>query len=177
LNLEEKSIAREYKFKGKIVNVRVDTVILPNGKSSFREVVEHPGAVAIVPIDSGENVFFVRQFRKACEKTILEVPAGKLEAGENPIDCACRELQEEIGMFPHKLDLLSVFYTSPGFSNELIYLYLARELQSFSIEKLDDEFLRIVKIPFARAVEKSINGEFEDAKTLVGLLLARSRLQ
>src|SRR6056297_411273 len=127
--LVEKEISRTYQFKGRIINVRIDKVILENGKETEREIVEHNGAVAILPVDSQLNCTLVEQYRKPIEKVLLEVPAGKLDIGETPNSCALRELKEETGFITNKLISLGHIYTSAGYSNEKIFLYLALDLK------------------------------------------------
>lgn len=171
--LHEKTIQSKKIYDGKIIKVRLDTVRLPDGNESYREIVEHRGAVAMVPLE-GDSVYLIKQFRKPIEKILLEIPAGRLEALEDPEECARRELAEEIGYWPQKLQLLSIFYTSPGFSNEKIYLYLAEGLVTQKAQRDEGEFLEIVKLPLREAVKKIATGEIEDGKTITGLLLARN---
>ena len=132
-------------FEGKIVKLDVETVLLPNGNTAEREIIRHPGAVAILPIDSYENIYFIKQFRKAIDDVLIEIPAGKLEQGEDPYQCALRELQEEIGFTSNKLTLINTIYTSPGFADEIIYIYKAEELIISQLEKDDDEFIDVCK--------------------------------
>ena len=170
--LYEKTISSKSIYEGKIIKVRLDTVQLPNGKESYREIVEHGGAVAIVPVED-DKVYFVKQFRKPVEKVLLEIPAGRLEPGEDPEDCARRELAEEIGFQPLELKRLSSFYSSPGFSNETLYLFLARGLVEKKAETHDEgEFLEVEALPFQEALRRASAGEIEDGKTIAGLLMA-----
>lgn len=164
-------------YSGKILNLRLDEVKLPNGKTSTREIVEHPGAVAIVALNEKDEVLMVRQFRKPVEEELLEIPAGKLEHGEQPEDCAQRELMEETGFFAHSIRYLTNFYTSPGFSSEKMYLYLARNLESNRKLSDEDEFIDLLTIPFEQTLEKIYAGEIRDAKTISGLLLAYNILK
>lgn len=170
--MRERTIAREIKYAGKIITVRVDKVELPDGRTASREVVEHPGAAAVLAVNKAKEAYFVRQFRKAVEKELLEIPAGKLEAGEEPHICAARELAEEVGMAAGDLRLLATFYSSPGFTAEKLYVYLATGLHPVSPSAEDDEFLEPVRLPLAEAVRMARTGEIEDAKTLIALLLA-----
>ena len=168
----ERTIAREIKYAGKIITVRVDKVELPDGRTASREVVEHPGAAAVLAVNKAKEAYFVRQFRKAVEKELLEIPAGKLEAGEAPHICAARELAEEVGMAAGDLRLLATFYSSPGFTAEKLYVYLATGLHPVSPSAEEDEFLEPVRLPLAEAVRMARTGEIVDAKTLIALLLA-----
>lgn len=170
-DLFEKTISSKKIYDGKIIRVRVDTVQLPDGQESSREIVEHGGAVAIVPVENNQ-VYFVKQFRKPIEKVLLEIPAGKLEQGEDPAECARRELVEEIGFWPNELELLSFFYSSPGFSNEILYLYLARRLVKKQITYDPGEFLEVEACSFQEALKRITAGEIEDGKTIIGLLMA-----
>lgn len=168
--LNEKTISSRKIYEGKIIQVRLDKVLLPDGSESYREVVEHGGAVAVVPLEN-EQVYFVRQFRKPAEKILLEIPAGRLEPGEDPEECARRELAEEIGFWPRRLQQLAFFYPSPGFTNEVLYLYLAQELEERQAAKDAGEFLEVVKMSFTEALKKTSNGEIIDGKTMIGLLM------
>ncbi|MDW7652171.1 MAG: NUDIX hydrolase [Bacillota bacterium] len=167
----EKTTASKMIYQGKIINVRVDDVELQNGTHSKREIVEHPGAVAVLAVTDDKRVYFVKQFRKPIEKELLEIPAGKLDAGEGPRVCAVRELGEEIGMAAEELRQIAFFYSSPGFASEKMYIYLATGLKPVDVEKPEDEFLQESTLPLKDAVAMARNGEIEDAKTLVALLL------
>src|SRR5699024_1884075 len=129
MDLFERRIKSERKFSGRIIQLRYDTVELPDGRISHREEVEHPGGVGIVPVTSDKKILLVKQFRAGPQEPLLEIPAGKLEAGEDPKVCGMRELEEETGFRCGNCKLLSVFYSSPGFTDEKIYVYLATELQ------------------------------------------------
>jgi ADP-ribose pyrophosphatase len=170
--LTETKIESQRIFSGKILNVRLDRVLLPNGHESTREVVDHPGAVAIVPVTDDGRVILVRQYRYPVEEILLEIPAGKLDRDENPEDCARRELEEETGFIAGRLEKLTSFYTAPGFSNEKIHLYLARELVQV-VQKLDgDEFIDVEFYSAAELKELVAANAVKDAKTLLGLFLA-----
>jgi len=158
-------------YKGHIVNLRVDTVVLPNGKQTQREIVEHPGAVAIVPqLDNG-NVLLLRQFRKAAEKELLEVPAGTLATNENPRDCALRELVEETGFRAGRLARLASFYLAPGYSTELLHVYLASHLSPGARKLEEDEFIEVFSVPLDGALHWIDTGKIRDAKSIAALLL------
>lgn len=168
----EKTTATKMIYQGKIINLRVDDVELTNGSMSKREIVEHPGAVAILAITAENDVFFVRQYRKPIEKQLLEIPAGKLDDREDPADCAVRELAEEVGMKPNKLRQIAFYYSSPGFATEKLYIFLATELEPADVATPEDEILEPLKIPFSKALSMARQGQIEDGKTLVALLLA-----
>jgi ADP-ribose pyrophosphatase len=165
-DLTEKTIETKALYEGRIIDVRLDTVELPNGKQSTREIVKHPGAVAIIPMTANGELLLVRQFRKALEKVIYEIPAGKLEKGEDPRDCALRELEEETGYKTEVLEKVASFYTSPGFADELIHIYFTNSLVK-GVEHLDeDEFLDLVSVPINAAKEMVTDGRIHDAKTI-----------
>jgi ADP-ribose pyrophosphatase len=168
---EEPTVATEKIYSGRILNLRVDTVRLPGGKTTRREIVEHAAAVALVALDAEENVLLVRQFRKPAESHLLEVPAGSVDAGEAPEAAARRELQEETGFLPGNLEHLATFYTTPGFSTELMYLYLATNLTPARLPADDDESIDVVSVPLGEIAELISSGGVVDAKTLVGLLM------
>lgn len=174
---KEKILSSEYPFRGKILNVRVDRVLLPDGRMSTREVVEYSGAVAVVPLTETFEVIMVRQYRHPVGRELLEIPAGKIEAGEEPEACARRELAEEVGLQAGRLEFISRFYPTPGFANELTHLYLARELTPGAASPDDGEFLEVVRLPFAEALKMVLRGEICDAKTICGLLLTSRILE
>ena len=171
MSLEPTIESRQF-FSGRILNLRVDTVRLPGGRTSTREIVEHRGAVCLVAVDDEDNVLLVRQYRKAVEATLLEVPAGTLEPGEEPMECARRELQEETGFDAEHLETLATFYTTPGFSNELMYAYLARDLRPSPLRSDEDERIEVVPVPLRQIPEMIRSGEIQDAKSIASLLLA-----
>jgi len=172
MNLREETIESREIYKGKVIRVLIEKVRLPDGRESMREIVEHGGAVAIVPVDDDNGVYFVRQYRKPLDKILLEIPAGRLEPGEDPADCAKRELAEEIGFAPGELRQMAFLYSSPGFSSEKIYLYLARNLVRHRLENDEGEFLEVERIPLAEALKMVTDGTVEDGKTITGILLA-----
>ncbi len=176
LILHEKTIESRTIYEGKVIRVRLDRVLLPDGRESSREIVEHSGAVAIVPLDDENSVYFVRQYRAPLQKVILEIPAGRLEPGEKPEECARRELAEEIGLMPKTLQQMAFIYSSPGFSDERVYLYLARDLVPHRLENDEGEFLEIVRLPLSEALAMITDGAIEDGKTIAGLLLAVQHL-
>ena len=166
-------ISQETVFSGRVIEIRVDTLLMPDGKQITREVVQHPGAVAIVPIDTEENVLLVRQYRYAAGQSLLELPAGVIEDGESPDDTAQRELQEEIGYASNNLRALGGVYSSPGFCTEFLYLYIARDLVPSRLPGDEDEDISVETIPMSRVDRLIRLGEIQDAKTVAGLLMAR----
>lgn len=175
-DLNETVIASEAAFLGRLVKVYVETVRLPDGQQARREIVRHPGAVALVPLLPDSTVLLVRQYRHAAGQVLLEIPAGTLEPGEDPLQAAARELQEETGYWPGRLERLTAEYTAPGYTTELIHLFLATELIESRLAADDDEFLEVVRLPFAEALRRVEAGEIQDGKTMIGLLLAARRL-
>lgn len=163
-------LGSEYIYQGKVVSLRVDSLKLPSGRISRREIVEHAPCVGIVALDPQGNVLLVRQMREAVGKELLEIPAGKLEPGENPSKCLERELQEETGYSAGKLESLGGFYTSPGFCSEYIHLYLASELRPSGRGPNPDEISEIVRIPLKQIPELISSGKVYDAKSVAGLL-------
>lgn len=160
-------------FDGKIINIDHATVTLPNGKSALREIATHVGASAIVPVDADMNVYLVRQFRAPLEKVTLEIPAGKLDSkGEDRLAAARRELREETGFTAQSWLKLTDLATTPGFCDEVISIYLARELTCGDTDPDDDEFLNLVKTPLSDAINMCMTGEICDSKTVAGLLMA-----
>lgn len=174
--MKETTLESKQIFKGRLISVRVDSVRLPDGRVSVREVVEHPGAIAVVPVDEEGNVVLVQQFRYAAGDLLLEIPAGTLEEGESPEDCARRELQEEIGCFPGSLEKLFEVYLAPGYSTELIHYFLATGLTPSVAVHDHDEFIKVHRIPLLEALKMIDAGQIRDAKTVAGIALAARRL-
>lgn len=169
--VQEEIIRSERIFQGRVVNLRVDTVRLPNGRLSQREIVEHRGAVAIVPMLSKDTLLMVRQFRLAANEVLLEVPAGTLEPDEPPEVCAARELEEETGYRAATLSPLFSLYLAPGYSQEILHVFLAQDLEKTSQQVEDDENVEVVAIPLQGAVEMVLDGAIKDAKTIAALLV------
>ncbi|MDN4594118.1 NUDIX domain-containing protein [Polycladomyces subterraneus] len=167
--LEEKTIKSQTIYEGNIIRLQVDQVTLPDGRTSQREIVKHPGAVAVVAITDEKKLVLVRQFRKPLEKTILEIPAGKLEPGEDPRVCAFRELEEETGYRAEEMTPLVSFYTSPGFADEIIHLYVATGLQRGEARPDQDEFVELVELTLPEAWQRIADGEICDAKTVAAV--------
>lgn len=170
-NLNEIFVSTEKIYAGKVVNLRRDTVRLPNGKEALREVVEHPGAVAIVPVLPDGRILMVRQFRHPVGKVLIEIPAGKLDVGESPDRCALRELEEETGYRAGFMECRASIFTGPGFTDEVIHMYIARDLVKTSLNPDEDEFLE-VKAYEPQDIRRMIQeGLICDAKTVSGMYL------
>lgn len=165
---EEVTIKTEPIFKGKMISLQVDHVLLPNGESATREIVKHPGAVAVIPL-LGDKMIVVEQYRKPLEKSQVEIPAGKLDAGEEPLKAALRELEEETGFRTENIKLISSFYTSPGFADEIIHLYLAEDLVKGAANPDEDEFLECEAITLEQAQQYIREGRISDAKTIMAV--------
>lgn len=170
MELTEKQIASERVFSGRLIKVNRDTVSLPNGKTATREVVIHPGAVAIAAVTDEGELLMVRQYRYPAGQALLEIPAGKLEPGEEPYDCAVRELREETGATAKDMTYAGYIYPTPGYNNEKIHLYLAEKLTFGQTNFDEDEFLEIERIPLIHAYKMCENNEIVDGKTLSALL-------
>ena len=166
--LEEKTLHSEEIFSGKVISLHLQDVELPNGKQSKREIIKHPGAVAILAITDDKKVVMVEQYRKALERTIVEIPAGKLEKGEEPAICARRELEEETGYECESLELLTSFYTSPGFADEIVHVYLATGLtkKENSAALDEDEFVNLEELTLEEAQQYVQEQKIYDAKTI-----------
>ncbi len=156
-------------YKGKIIDLSVETVTLPNGATADLEVITHPGAAAVVPMKDDRTVIMVRQYRHAVGRFIYEIPAGKLHAGENPRDCAAREMEEETGYRVGRLEPLLSFLTTPGFTNEIIHIFVGRDLSPGTQNLGADEVLEIIEMPLDQAVAHINDGVIQDAKTIIGL--------
>ncbi len=174
---QERTLHSESIYQGRLVGLRVDTVELPSGRETRREIVEHDDVVAIVPLDGKGNVLLVRQYRKAVEKALLEIPAGLIEKGESPLECARRELAEETGHSAEKWEDLGGFYTSPGFCTEYIYLFLATGLAPGKLEPDYDEIIDVVPCPLVNIPDVIASGEVCDAKSVAGLLAVYHKQQ
>ncbi len=167
----EELVKREYIYRGRILNLRLDTVRVSNGDETIREVIEHPGAVVIAAVDAEENVLLVKQYRHAVGRELLELPAGTLEKNESPEQAAPRELKEETGYSAQRWELLTSFYSSPGILTEEMRVYLARDLSAGTSHPEGDEDLQLEKLPLHEALTRVERGEIQDAKRIVGLLL------
>lgn len=176
-DLRETLVASEEKFQGRLVRVTVDTVALPHGGPATREVVHHPGAVAAVAVDDDGMVHLVWQWRHPAGRALLEIPAGALGAGEAPADCVRRELAEEIGQVPGRLDLLNSVFAAPGYVNEVVHLFLARDLTAQELPGDADENVHVVKMSLGEALAACRDGRICDGKSVAGLHLAREMLR
>ena len=177
MDLVERTVESQTIFQGKIVKVLLDQAELPNGKLASREVVLHPGGVAILPLDENGMVTLVQQYRYPFHQVLLELPAGKLDQGEDHQVAAMRELEEETGYQAKTLTYMGCILASPGFCNEKLHMYLAQGLTQRESHPDDDEFLNVVKIPFAKLVEQVMDGSIEDAKTVAATLKAKVLLE
>lgn len=175
--MEETIVGTAKIYDGRVVKLAVHDVRLPNKRLSKREVIHHAGAVAIVVVDENQNVLLVRQFRLPAGKILYEIPAGTLKPGEDPADCARRELQEETGYMPLNLEAMGGIYPAPGYTTEFIYLYYVTQIDISSLPKDDDEFLESIWIPLEEAISMTESGDITDAKTVAGLLRVARRLR
>ena len=169
-DLKEIKRSSEIIFQGRLLDVRRDEVILPNGNTSTREWIKHPGAVCCVPILPDGKIGLIRQFRYPVNQEMIELPAGKLNTGEKPETCAVRELEEEIGYKPDKLTFLTHIHPAIGFANEKMWLYLAEDLVQTETNLDTDEFLELMPTALDDAVEMVWNGKISDVKTIIGIL-------
>ncbi len=167
----------EKTYRGRAFEVRRDQVRLPNGNTAQLDIVEHSGAVTLLPVDAQAQVWFVRQYRHAAELELLELPAGTLEPGEPPEACARREIREEIGMSAGHLQKLGAFFLAPGYSTEFMHIFLATELSPAPLPGDENEVLRVERLPLGQVYEMAEGDRIQDAKTLAALLLARPLLQ
>jgi ADP-ribose pyrophosphatase len=164
-------------YVGKAFDVRRDQLLLPDGKTTWFDIVIHPGAVTMIPIDSQGRILFVRQYRHAVGKELIELPAGTLNPGEDPETCALREVREETGMSASQLEKIGEFYLVPGYSTEYMYLYLASNLSVDPLPGDEDEFITVEAIPLDDVTEMVNKGVIQDAKSLAALLLAEPFLK
>lgn len=172
MDMTEKTLTTQEVYHGRIIRVRRDEVLLPNGNTSVREVVEHPGGVAVFAMDDEDRVIMVRQFRYPMGEVVLELPAGKLEPGEDPRDSGLRELAEETGLEPRTFLSMGCSYSSPGILAEKIHLYFAKDLVQGPVHPDDGEFLEVIRVPYDQLMDMVARGEIKDGKTLAGILKA-----
>lgn len=159
-------------YKGRVVSLNLETVTLPNGVTVALEIIHHPGAAAVVPLKEDGTVILIRQYRHAVGGYIYEIPAGKLHPDENPLECAQRELEEEVGYRAGSLELLTSFFTTPGFTNEVIHIFKGTGLTPGVQNLGQDEVLEIIEIPLGKAIAQIHDGTIKDGKTIVGLQMA-----
>lgn len=175
MEMREKTLSQEYHFKGHIMAARLDQVELPNGHTAAREVCEHLGGVGVLPIDKDGNIVLVRQYRYPYDEIMLEIPAGKLDHGddEDAADCGLRELKEETGCMAGRIVPLGCIYPSPGFLTEVVHLFAALDLTDGEMQPDEDEFVEVVRLPIAEVEAMAERNEIRDAKTLVALYRAK----
>ena len=168
---EEKTLSSQLIYDGRAVKLRVDTVRMPGGRETRREIVEHSDCVAIVAIDADDNVLLVKQFRKSVEKELLEIPAGGIDPGEDTVTTVHREMQEETGYLPQKVERLGGFYSTPGYGTEYLHLYLATNLTPSQLFAEDTESIKLVRVPISQIPGLIASGSICDAKSIAGLLI------
>jgi ADP-ribose pyrophosphatase len=168
---EEKTLSHRLVYEGRAVRLRIDTVRMPSGRETTREIVEHSDCVAIIAVDAEDNILLVNQFRKPVEKRLLEIPAGGIEPGEEPEDCVRREMREETGFLPRKVERLGGFYSTPGYGTEYLHLYLATELVHSPLQAEDSESIKLVRVSLSEIPGLITSGEICDAKSIAGLLM------
>ncbi|HET6478050.1 MAG TPA: NUDIX hydrolase [Dehalococcoidales bacterium] len=166
----EETLSSQLIYDGRAVKLRVDSVRLDNGRQTTREIVEHSDCIAVVVIDKNDNVLLVKQFRKPVEKELLEIPAGGIDTGEDPEEAVSRELREEIGYMPRKVQRLGGFYSAPGYCSEYLYLYLATDLIPSQLIAEDTESINVVRVPIEEIPDLIATGRICDAKSIAGLL-------
>jgi len=167
----EETLSSKVVYSGRVVRLRVDDIRLPDGRQTSREVVEHGDCVAVIPLDVDGNVLLVRQFRKPVEKDLLEIPAGCIDPGEEPVATVRREMREETGYLPRKIERLGGFYASPGYCTEYLHLYLATDLVPDRLQAEDTDSIELVRVPLSRIAGLVASGDICDAKSIAGLLL------
>ena len=175
--LDEKVIRQQTVYHGVVANYDIWDVTLPDGRPAKREIIRHPGAAAVVPVDENGNVTMVYQYRHPLQRVTLEIPADKKEIGEDPLECARRELREEVGIIAGQYRLLTHLASSPGIFDERIWIYLATDLSYCQTDPDDDEFLNIRVFPLEELIKRIVNNEIQDSKTIAGLMLAREVLK
>ncbi|HEX2954043.1 MAG TPA: NUDIX hydrolase [Bacillota bacterium] len=174
-SLKEKKVNSKLVYDGILLKVNRDEAILPDGSVTGREWIAHPGAAAVIPLTDDRQVILVHQYRYPLQRVTVEIPAGKLDPGENPLICAKRELREETGMSAKELTYIGSFATTPAFTNEIIYLYLATGLMPGQDSTDPDEFIEVEKRPLTNLLNEIERGEIQDAKTIIALLMAAQK--
>lgn len=170
MNFTENTISKDYKFKGEVISLRVDTVKTPTGNTATREIVEHPGGVCVVPLDDDFNVVMEWQYRRPFNTTLFEIPAGKLFPGEDPLECGKRELEEETGLCAEKYISLGKIYPTPGFCGEIVHMYLAMGLYGGTKNPDPDELIETERVKLDILADKILSGEIVDSKTCVAVM-------
>lgn len=178
MKLFEKKVKSETVYKGRIINLLNDQIKLPNGKTAFREYVKHPGGICVVPIGPDNEIYLVRQYRYPYAEEVLEIPAGKRDsANEDPLEGGKRELKEELGLSAENYLFLGEFYPTPGYTDEVIYMYAAWNLLEGDNCPDEDEFVEKVKMPLSLLTEKILNGEIKDGKTQAAVLKVKALIE
>ena len=167
----------ETSYTGKVFNIQKDTITLPNGKTTIRETICHNGAAAMIPIDENGDIIFVKQYRHSAKSMVLEIPAGTIEKGEDPLHCAIREIEEETSYKAGEMAFLMKFYSAIGFCNEIIYLYLATNLEKSNFNFDDDEFITLERHSLSESLKLIENGTICDSKTIIAILTYKNYLE
>jgi ADP-ribose pyrophosphatase len=175
--MTEKTLSSKVVFEGRAIKVRVDTVLTAEGRRSTREIVQRSDCVAVVAVDADDNVLLEKQFRQAVGKELLEIPAGGIDDGEGPEDAVVREMREETGLRPRKMAKLGGFYSSPGYTTEYLYLYLATDLIPDPLSAEDTAGIEVIRVPLDRVDTLVASGQIQDAKSIAGLLYYREYLK
>ena len=175
MSFEEKTIESDVIYKGQILTLRKDKVHVRDGKTAYREIIEHRGAVAILPITNEGKVILVEQYRKAAEKSLIEIPAGKMEGGEDPLETAKRELEEETGYQAENIEFMTKIYPAVGYSGEKIYIYRATGLKKGKTNFDEDEDIETIEMPIEEITKLVLAGKIEDSKTIIAILMEREK--
>jgi ADP-ribose pyrophosphatase len=163
-------------YKGKVLDIHLETAELPNGRTVDLEIIRHPGGACILPLYKNGDILMIRQYRHAAGGIIWEIPAGRIDYGENPLNCAVRELEEEGGVRAGKIEKLGDFFTTPGFCTELLHIYLATDLIPCGQRLEADEYLELERVPFDKAVDMVYKGDIKDSKTIIAIIMAKNRI-
>lgn len=177
MNLIEKQLEKKYAYKGRIISLRCDTALLPNGNTATREVIEHPGGVGVIALTEKSEILMVKQYRYPYSEVTLEIPAGKRDKGEDVETTGRRELQEETGATAKTYISIGELYPTPGYCDEIIWLFAAKDLSFAESQPDEDEFLECERVPLEKAVEMVMTGEIKDAKTVIAILKLKNLLE